>query len=118
VRPAPSTLRSVSYGRVDILDNRRHWLTNHARTNRVPPSRFSSKGGSDHRANPEDVDNVYDAKGIDVVRRGEIDFLIRERPKIEIIGYRMLEPEEGPWRPYDENDSSSKQAALAEVRCW
>ena len=25
--------------------------------------------------NPEDVDNVYEAKGIDVVRRGEIDFL-------------------------------------------
>jgi hypothetical protein len=68
--------------------------------------------------NPKDVDNVYDAKGIDVVRRGEIDFLIRERPKIKIIGYRMLEPDEGPWRPYNEDDSASIQAVLAEVRSW
>lgn len=68
--------------------------------------------------NPQDVDAIYESKGIDVVRTNELNFLIRKSPTIEIIGYRMLEPEEGPWRPYDERDPVSKEAALTEIRTW
>ena len=52
------------------------------------------------------------------MRSNEFNFLIRKGPTIEIIGYRMLEPEEGPWRPCNEKDSASKEAALGEIRNW
>jgi hypothetical protein len=64
------------------------------------------------------VDAIYESKGIDVVRTNELNFLIRKGPTIEIIGYRMLEPEEGPWRPYDERDPASIEAALTDIRTW
>jgi hypothetical protein len=67
---------------------------------------------------PQAVDAVYESKGIDAVRTNELNFLIRKGPTIEIIGYRTLEPEEGPWRPFNEKDSASKEAALAEIRNW
>ena len=76
------------------------------------------EAGRAWNGNPQDVDAIYESKGIDVVRTNELNFLIRRGPTIEIIGYRMLEPEVGPWRPYHERDPASREAALTEIRHW